>query len=191
QRDNMARGSAERIEFLGKDLYRMKKARYTTCEPGREDWWLEAEQLDLDYNTEEGRAERPRLRFFDTTILSAPFAFFPLESRRKSGLLSPYYAHSSTRGFEFGIPYYWNIAPERDLTVTPIYMTTRGLLLRNELRYIDRSYLGELKYEVMPGDLQLKRDRHGMTWQHQHALAPGMTAVVDYNRVSDARYFVD
>src|SRR5207244_3472455 len=98
RRQSTARGSAEQVEFLGKDLYRMKKAIYTTCEPGHEDWQLEAEELDLDFETEEGRAKKPRLRFFDTTVLAAPFAFFPLENRRKSGLLSPYYAHSSTRG---------------------------------------------------------------------------------------------
>src|SRR4051812_6673095 len=67
RRESTARGTADSVEFLGKDLYRMKKAVYTTCEPGRDDWRLEAEELDLDYETEEGRAKHPRLRFFDTT----------------------------------------------------------------------------------------------------------------------------
>ncbi len=195
RRENTARGSAESLEFRGKDRYRMRKANYTTCEPGKEDWRIEAEELDLDYEIGEGRAKHPRLRFFDTTVLAAPFAFFPLDNTRKSGILSPYYAQSSTRGLELGLPYYWNIAPERDLTITPIYMTKRGLLLKNEARYIDRrNFTGELKVEYMPGDMELKRDRYGIAWQHQQgpmASVPGLGFTVDYNRVSDHRYFVD
>ena len=190
RRESTARGSAEQIDFLGKDLYRMKKAVYTTCEPGRDDWRLEADELELDYETEEGRAKHPRLRFFDTTILASPFAFFPLERSRKSGLLAPYYAHSNTRGIEVGIPYYWNIAPEYDYTITPIYMTKRGLLLKNEARYMDVRSRGEARVEYMPGDAELKRPRHGISWQHQ-TLTPTTQLFIDYNRVSDDRYFVD
>jgi LPS-assembly protein len=75
--------------------------------------------------------------------------------------------------------------------MTPIYMSKRGLLLKNEARYIDRSYTGELRAEYMPGDLQLKRDRYGISWQHQQTPLPNMGLTVDYNRVSDDRYFVD
>ena len=191
QRDLPAHGAAQSIEFLGKDRYRLKNATYTTCAPGKDDWTIEAAEMELDYETEEGKADDPRLRFFGRTIVWAPFASFPLESRRKSGMLTPYYAHSSTRGLEFGIPFYWNIAPEIDATITPIEMTKRGTLLRNELRYLDRRYTGELRLEYMPGDAELKRDRQGISWQHAQDLLPGMKLNVDYNRVSDSRYFVD
>ena len=191
RRELPARGSADSMEFVGKDKYRFKNATFTTCEPGNDDWRLEAKELYLDYEAEEGRAESPRLRFFDFTILAAPFASFPLENRRKSGVLTPYYAHSSTRGFEFGVPLYWNIAPEYDLTVTPVDMTKRGLLLRNEGRYLGRSYKGDLRVEYMPGDEELKRERHGVSWNHVQSLLPGMGLNIDYNRVSDNRYFVD
>ena len=73
QREDPARGSAESLEFLGKDRYRLKNAKYTTCEPGREDWRLEASELELDFETEQGRAKGARLKFFETTVLAAPF----------------------------------------------------------------------------------------------------------------------
>ena len=69
-------------------------------------------------------------------ILAFPYATFPLENRRRSGLLAPYYSQTSQRGFEFGVPYYWNIAPEADLTVTPVFMTKRGVQLKNWGRYL-------------------------------------------------------
>jgi lipopolysaccharide assembly outer membrane protein LptD (OstA) len=122
ERERTARGRADRLEFLGRERYRFTNATYTTCRPGQEDWRMEASELELDFEEEEGTARAPRLRFFDVPILAAPGAVFPIGDRRRSGLLTPYYAQTSTRGFEFGIPYYWNIAPEYDATFTPVYM---------------------------------------------------------------------
>jgi LPS-assembly protein len=191
QRDNLARGTADEVEFLGPQRYRMRNARFTTCAPGNDDWVLEAKQIELDYAAEEGRAESPRLRFFDTTILAAPYASFPLERRRKSGLLTPYYSNSTTRGFEAGVPFYWNIAPEYDATLLPVYMTKRGSMLKNEFRYLDRKYSGETRVEYMPDDREFDARRFGVSLQHRHQFSPGLAGYVDYNRVSDDRYFVD
>jgi LPS-assembly protein len=191
QREQAARGTADEMEFLGSQRYRMRNARFTTCAPGNDDWVLEATQLQLDYVAEEGRAEHPRLRFFDTTILAAPFASFPLERRRKSGLLTPYYSNSTTRGFETGIPFYWNIAPEYDATLMPLYMTKRGGMLKNELRYLDRNFSGETRVEYLPEDKLFDDRRFGASLQHRYDSRSGWTGLVDYNRVSDDRYFVD
>jgi LPS-assembly protein len=186
-----ARGGAERLEFRGKDKYWLSNATYTTCTPERDDWVLQAAEIDLDYEAEEGYAKHPRLRFFDTTIVAFPFASFPLNNRRRSGILTPYYSHTTSRGLEVGVPYYWNIAPEYDATITPIYMAKRGAQLKNEFRYLDRRYAGELKFEYLPDDREFKRDRYGVTLQHAQTFAPNFTAQVDYNKVSDHRYFID
>ena len=80
-----------------------QRERIPPASPDQEDWRLEAKELDLDFEGEDGEAVTPRLRFFDTTILASPWAMFPLGDRRRSGILTPYYAQTSTRGFEFGI----------------------------------------------------------------------------------------
>jgi LPS-assembly protein len=191
QRERTARGGAERLSFLGRARYLMSRASFTTCQPGQEDWRLVADEIELDYDAMEGRARRPRLRFFDTTVLAWPYLSFPLEHRRKSGFLTPYYSQTSQRGFETGIPYYWNIAPELDATLTPVYMAKRGAQLKTESRYLQRSYAGELKFEYLPNDQETSRSRRGLSWQHVQTLRPNLTANVDYNRVSDDTYFVD
>jgi len=191
QREETARGSADRLEFVGKDHYRLRKASFTTCQPGQEDWTLEARELDLDYANDEGVARGMRLRFFDTTLLASPYASFPLENRRRSGLLTPYYSQSSTRGLEFGQPFYWNIAPERDMVLTPVLMAKRGTQLKTTTRYLESSYLGELKLDYLPEDKVTGMTRELVTWQHAQTLGQGLKANVDYNRVSDNRYFVD
>ena len=191
ERDRTARGTAGRIEFLGPNRYRLIDANYTTCRPGQEDWRVEASELELDFDEEEGTASHPRLRFFDTTILASPWATFPLGDRRRSGVLTPYYAQTSQRGFEFGLPYYWNIMPEADATFTPVYMAKRGGQLKNELRYLDRQYAGELRVEYLPDDRLFGDSREGVSWQHTHTWSHNITAQLDYNRVSDDLYFVD
>jgi len=191
ERDRTARGGADRIEFLGREHYRLTNATYTTCRPGQEDWRIEAKVLELDFEEEEGEAHSARLRFFDTTILATPYATFPLGDRRKSGLLAPYYAQTSSRGLEYGVPYYWNIAPEYDATITPVYMSKRGSQLKNQFRYLGRPLAGELRFEYLPDDKETGTSREGVSWQHSHRFGQSLTGQVDYNRVSDDRYFVD
>ena len=191
QRERPARGNADRMEFLGKNHYRFFNARFTTCQPGQDDWFLQAQELDLDYNTDEGKARHPRLRFFNHTIIAAPYASFPLENRRRSGFLTPYYSQTSTRGLELGLPYYWNIAPERDATFTPVWMARRGFQIKTDFRYLERPYAGELRYEDLPHDPIFGRARTGFSWQHAQTFKPGLTGNVDWNKVSDDRYFVD
>jgi LPS-assembly protein len=191
QREREARGGAERLEFLGKDKFRFFGAHYTTCRPGQEDWVLTAKELELDFETEEGHATSPRLYFFDVPILGAPAASFPLNNRRRSGLLAPYYSQSSQRGFELGVPFYWNIAPEYDATITPVTMSRRGTQLKNQFRYLNRDFTGELRFEYLPDDKEFAGSREGVSLQHAQTFRPGLTGNVDYNRVSDDRYFID
>jgi len=191
QRERPARGSAQRIEFAGKSKYKLFGASFTTCKPGQDDWFLEARELDLDYEADEGRADHPRLRFFDHTLFAFPRAAFPLENRRRSGLLVPYYSQTSQRGLEFGVPYYLNLAPERDLTLTPIAMARRGFQLKSDFRYLMRQGAGELRYEYLPNDKVFGDTREGFSWFHTQTFGSGWAGQVDYNRVSDDRYFVD
>ena len=191
QREATAHGGAEQVEIIDREHYRMKKGTFTTCEVGRDDWVLQASEIDLDYDKQVGAAKQPRLRFYDVPIFAFPYATFPLENSRRSGVLSPYYAQTSQRGLEFGVPYYWNIAPEADLTVTPVYMSKRGIQLKNWGRYLQPGYQGEMRLEYLPDDKVFGATRSGVSWQHAQVFAPNFTGNLDYNKVSDDRYFTD
>ena len=190
-RTSVARGSAERLEFLGKDRLRFNRASFTTCEPGDNSWVIEARELELDYENEEGKARDMRLRLLDTTILALPYASFPLENRRKSGFLAPYYSHNTRRGLEVGIPYYIDIAPEQDLQLTPIHMSKRGEQIKTNYRYISRDSMGQLRYDYVQNDQLLHRTRSGLSYQHEQRFMPNLVGKVDVNKVSDDRYLID
>jgi len=185
------RGNAERLEFLGPDRLRLVQGMFTSCEPGKEDWRFEADEMELDNDKHVGTVRSGRLKFFDTTILPLPYGSFSLDNQRKSGFLTPYYAHNSRRGLEFGVPYYWNIAPERDLTLTPVVMKKRGTQLKTDFRYIDKASIGNLRYEYLGHDKEFGASRSAFSWQHEQRITPSLTGLLDLNKVSDDRYFVD
>jgi len=185
------RGSAERLDILGRHRFRLVGGSFTSCAPGREDWRFEAQEIELDYLAEEGRLRDGRLKFHDTTLLAIPRGSFPLERRRKSGFLTPHYSQNTRRGLELSLPYYWNIAPEQDLLLTPVYMTKRGPELKAQYRYLDRAYSGDLRWEVVPEDRVLGLRRTALALRHEHRFGPEWIGRFDFNRVSDDRYFVD
>ena len=108
-----ARGKAERIDFLGKDRYAIRNGSFTTCEPGRDDWTIEAKSIELDYEEQSATVREGKLRFLDNTVAVLPWMTFPLEKGRKTGFLAPGYTQSTRSGLELSTPFYWNISPDR------------------------------------------------------------------------------
>lgn len=186
-----ARGSAERIVFEGPGLFRTQQATYTTCEAGDDSWLFRARELLIDKNKNIGTARDATVELLGTSIFYTPYLSFTLHQERKSGFLTPHYGNTSTGGFELSVPYYWNMAPHRDLTLTPRVMTRRGLQLRTEFRYLDPLYKGQLDYEFLPNDNITGANRQLFKLNHTHHFANGWAGSLDVNQVSDGKYFSD
>ena len=189
--NDRARGHGERIDFLGPDAYDAKNASYTTCGPGNDDWFMQVKSLKLDYGRDVGEVEGAKLYFLGRQIAEVPEMSFSLNNRRRSGVLTPTFSSSIQRGQEVSVPYYWNIAPNRDMTVTPRLMTKRGLQTTAEFRYLGTDFKGEVRGEVLPNDSMTKTTRTGLNILHQQWLMPGMLANLNINKVSDDTYFTD
>ena len=186
-----ARGRSSVLEFLGPESYRAKDATYTTCGPGRDDWFMQVGDLKLDYGRDLGEAREAKLFFLGQQIMYLPSMTFTLNDRRKSGFLAPSFGSSVQNGQEFQTPYYWNIAPNRDMTITPRYMSKRGLQTTATFRYLGQDYRGEARAEVLPSDSQTRTTRSGFSILHQQSLAPGLIGYLNASRVSDDTYFTD
>jgi len=112
-----AKGSAAELIVDSANHSLLRQLRFTTC-PGEDpEWILTAKELELDFETGVGKARKAKLEFFDIPILYLPFMTFPIEDKRKSGFLYPFISTANDNGFEFSIPYYWNIAPNQDATL--------------------------------------------------------------------------
>ncbi|HET9337619.1 MAG TPA: LPS-assembly protein LptD [Casimicrobiaceae bacterium] len=190
-----ARGDASTITFAGPDRYTVSDGRYTTCVAPREDWFLQTAELDLDTQRMVGTARDATVRFFGAPIFYAPWIEFPLSNERKSGFLVPTAGSSGARGIEFALPYYFNLAPNYDATVTPRIMSKRGLQLGGQFRYLLGSdgwqNGGEADAQVLPDDRQTNDTRYALVWRHQQQMPRGFGAYLDLNKVSDDKYFAD
>ncbi len=184
-------GEASRIDFEGEGLYRLKAATYSTCVPPNRDWYLQADEMYLDYNSETGEASGSKIYFKDTPILYWPWLTFSLNNQRKSGLLAPTIGSSSTSGLELTVPWYWNIAPNMDATIAPRILSRRGVQLNSEFRYLERAYTGMARVEYLPNDQLAHENRSAYALVHNQILAPGLTGNLNLNGVSDDRYFAD
>jgi LPS-assembly protein len=118
-RGEPGRGSAEKIDFLDRDRYKLKDARYTTCPIDNDDWFLEVGELEIDRTREVATARHAKLNVLGTPILYTPWANFPLSDARKSGVLPPTFGTTESGGLEVLVPYYFNLAPNYDATLFP------------------------------------------------------------------------
>lgn len=198
---NNAYGEADRVDFIDQDRSVIRNATYTTCQrvPGPSwmpAWILRAASIRLDQEEETGQATGAVLRFKGVPILPLPSLSFPLSERRKSGMLPPTIGVDNLNGLELTTPYYWNIAPNRDATLSPTLMTRRGIDLGGEFRYLEREYSGQVRANYMPSDQLRQQDRWGLAGRHDGTIFSGspigsLGLNLNINRVSDDNYWRD
>ena len=189
--ENGGRGSADVMHIQDKQHYTLDNASYTTCPADNQDWLLKMSGLEIDRDRQIGIAHHARVEFMGAPILYSPWMDFPLSKQRKSGFLSPVFGNTVLNGREITLPYYWNIAPNRDATIAPRMMTNRGMLLYNEFRYLEPAFGGEMHFDLLPGDRLANRSRHRIAMQHTQHIVGGLSGSVNLNSVSDDGYFQD
>lgn len=191
QRRVASRGLAERAILEENQKSRLIGAEYTSCPAPRDDWFLRVRELEVDSSRNVGVAYNTTVFFLGVPILYSPYLSFPLDNKRKTGFLSPTFGTSGKSGFEVSLPYYWNIAENRDATLTPKVFTKRGVQLGGEVRYLEPSFLGQLEGEFLPHDRIRDRDRYFLGLRHSQQLWRGWSAAINAQKVSDDDYFRD
>ncbi len=189
--ENHARGKASTVHIVGKRNYSLSDASYTTCPAGNDDWLLKMSRLDIDRTTQVGVAHNARVEFKGVPLLYTPWMDFALHSGRRSGFLGPVFGSTNSGGAEITIPYYWSIADNLDATIEPRFITKRGTQFKNEFRYLQPNYRGELHVDVLNGDRVSRSDRSRLALKHSQDLGGGFGASLNLNRVSDDAYFRD
>ena len=184
-------GAAERMEFQGENRVRLTNATYSTCTADDPDWYAKVGDLKLDFDREAGEGSDAKLVFKGVPLFYTPWLSFSLNNRRKSGFLAPTFGSSTKTGTELTVPWYWNIAPNMDATISPRLMTKRGLQLNAEYRYMDYNYSGQARVEWLPEDRVLLKRRSGFSLVHNQNLGYGFAGALNLNGVSDGTYFTD
>ena len=199
---NGAHGQAAQLEFIDPSRAVVHQTTYTTCRrtPGPDwlpEWLLKATRMNIDDEESTVKAEGVKVRFQNLPEVSIPALSFPLTADRRSGFLPPIVGVTTRNGAEIAQPYYFDLAPNRDATVTTHVMSKRGVAVDTEFRYLERDYSGQARLNLMPSDTLSDQARWGWSSQHNGILQTGLEGIgaiglgLNLNRVSDDNYWRD
>ncbi len=187
------RGTAAYIARTGQSVYELEDGSITSCPQGDNSWRLVASGIDVDQDEETATLRHPRFEVLDVPVFYFPYLTMPIGDTRKTGLLFPSLSYGSSDGFEVEVPFYWNIAPQYDMTLTPLYMQQRGTKLDTDFRYLTDGWgSGEIKGEYLGTDRKYEdKSRWGYQFTHRGIINKQWIVGVDYSAVSDIDYFLD
>jgi LPS-assembly protein len=186
-----ARGSADTMQLTPQGIISLKGVRFTTCPTAEEAWRIIAKNVTLNTQTRIGEARSARVEFEGVPILYLPWLSFPLSNERKSGFLYPTIGNNSRSGASVSVPYYWNAAPNADLTFEPIVYSRRGADLGGEMRYMSSSDRGALTWNYLPYDNVFNASRSRLKLTNVLELPDNFRFSIDAENVSDTQYFED
>jgi len=189
-----AHGSAQLLAVQKDGTLTLADSTFTTCPNKVPDWQLKASKITISAKNNFGSAHNVQFRLFDVPVFYLPYFTFPVTNQRKSGFLYPEISSSNNRGLEIKTPFYWNIANNVDATITPRYMSKRGLQLITQFRYLTGLQTGTVDVEYLPHDNQLisnNRSRYLARIQHTGTFSDHFRAYIDYTTTSDDHYLID
>jgi len=186
-----ARGAASRILLGSEGDLALEGVRYTTCPADDQDWVLKADAIDINQRTRTGTGRNVRLDFKGIPILYTPIISFPVGNMRKSGFLFPNFGNSSRSGTQIDVPWYWNIAPNQDATLTGTWFSRRGLGIGTEYRYLSRRSEGQIDLDYLPDDDLFGDDRSFVHLTHQTDFTSRLRFTADAGNASDNEWFED
>ena len=190
------RGTATKIFLEGEDKKKLENAKVTTCDAGQNEWFITSDETIIDQSSGNIKAKHATLTLKGVPIMYSPYVDFSTTSQRKSGWLLPTAGSTTTSGFETSIPYYFNLSPTHDATLTSRYMEKRGLQFDGEFRYLSKNYKGTSQIQIQ----YLNKDRDAdidnrflLDIKHRHNFAEGFSGTVEYEKVksNDNNYFAD
>lgn len=196
------RGNADLMKQRGQNRYTiLENGSFTSCLPGQNTWSVVGTTIIQDREEQVAEIWNARFKLGPVPVFYSPYLQLPIGNKRRSGFLIPNAKFGSKNGFEFTLPYYWNIAPDMDATITPHYMEKRGnVMWENEFRYLTQAGAGTMALDYLGSDDRYtddhpnaaERDRRWLLyWQHAGVLDQVWRFNVDYTKVSDPYFFSD
>ncbi|WP_233510935.1 LPS-assembly protein LptD [Dyella psychrodurans] len=201
--DSHGNGTAVRAEMIDENRNRYSVVTYSTCDIGRHIWEIRAKKLETDQTTGRGIARDATMSMYGVPFFYSPYMSFPLNNDRSSGFLYPYFEHTGNAGYQFRIPYYFNLAPNYDATLDPRYYSLRGVMLSGEVRYLFPKTNGTFEFDFLPSDNYNDQkitpsapdtqgqQRYSYKFINNTILFPGWSLNTNINRASDQNYLHD
>jgi lipopolysaccharide assembly outer membrane protein LptD (OstA) len=136
--ENRFRMEGEEIVKTGDRTYTFEKGRFTTCrcpDDGEDPWSIRADSADLEV---EGYAvaRNTTMNILGVPILWMPWMLYPVKTERDTGFLFPEFGYRNRTGYEVGLPFFWAAAENVNITLTPRWLSKRGVKGDVETEYV-------------------------------------------------------
>lgn len=193
--EELGNGSAGTAVMKG-PVGTLTTATYSTCPPGERQWEFSAGRIAINDETNTGVARNVTLKLGGIPVLWLPVISFPTDDKRRTGMLAPTLGRDDRNGLDVRLPVYLNLAPNYDATLTPRWLSKRGLMLGGEFRYLTERSRGRLEGTWLPND-QIDGEpvsgdnRSFLSWRHNTLLSRHWSLDADLNNVSDKWYLSD
>lgn len=187
------RGEAATLQASEQQIS-LNKALFTTCPEQDSSWGLYAENIRIAADSGWGEAHHAVFKIKDIPVLYLPYLTFPVDDKRKTGMLIPKFGSSQRLGVELEIPYYINLAENYDLTLTPRYMSKRGTQLKSEFRYLTEQHQGLMQLEYLHNDSDKPTgfgERYLGHLSHRSDFSDKWRGYIDFTDVSDSAYLTE
>ncbi len=185
-----ARGTAAYLDRANQ-FTTITDGTYTTCPPGHDGWLLRGNKIRIDEQQGWGTAHDVTVDVHGVPVLWLPWITFPINDKRKTGLLFPTIATGEDGGLDITQPIYINIHPQMDATVSPRYIDGRGSGVDTQFRYLTHYGEGEIDYGILFHDSKFDgQNRELASWKHNGSVGRWQLTA-DVNYVSDDFYFKD
>ncbi|MEP4149556.1 MAG: LPS-assembly protein LptD [Halioglobus sp.] len=194
------RGSANLLERDEDGILHIHEGELSYCAPDDNEWLIEAEELELDLEEGLAVARGAKVRIADVPIIYLPWMQFPIDDRRRTGVLWPDIGSDSRGGIDVAVPVYWNAAPNYDLLYTPRYIEERGINHEAKARYLN-PVLGSWTFggAFMNNDKRYEDDypseRNHDRWlgvvKQNGLFEQRWRSKIDYSKASDVNYMKD
>lgn len=145
-------GEAYEFSQTEPQIYDLTKTSFTTCPPIDPAWQVKASHIVLNKITGRGYATNARILVKNIPVFYFPYINFSIDRQRKSGFLWPALGRNNSWGPYFLAPFYWNMAPNYDMTITPGLLSRRGVQVSDRFRYLTHESEGLINVSVLPAD---------------------------------------
>ncbi len=177
--------TSSHVAFTTLRLWSFDQVELTPCPEVKPGWSAKLSSLKVNLD---GFAHlwNPEIRLGPVPIFYLPWAIYPAQAKRTSGLMPPLLGASSTLGTEFGLSYYQVLGDTADATFSPEYFSKEGMLWGGEARWNPTpTHIGSFSGETIhQRSLDTERYRYSLkeVWQRED----GWQLSADVNQASDS-----
>lgn len=138
-RKDQSRFSAPNAERTDGDATVFENGTYTACEPCKDApekpplWQVRATKIIHKNEEQMIYYENAIIEFGGFPVFWMPYASAPDPTvKRKTGFLPPHYIANTALGTGVSLPFFWNLAPDYEMRITPTFLSRQGLLMQTE-----------------------------------------------------------